>query len=513
VEVLVTGGNGVLGSPTVVQLLARDHRVRIYSRHASEAAAQWPAEVSCHDGDINDVEALGRAMHGCQAVIHAAGIIAEVGRATFETVNVAGARSVVAAAERAGVARLIYVSSLGAERGESDYHASKRAAEAAVRHFSREWVVLRPGNVYGPGDQVISVLLKMVRVVSAVPAIDGGDHPFQPIWVEDLAQALAAAVTVPGLNQRTLELAGPDRTSLNDLAERLRKLTGRTVPSIPMPGFLALLGARALTALGISAPLGDSQIQMMKEGNLLAPGPDALQSVFGITPTSLDAGLKQLADDTPEQTIDEGVGSLTRRHVWVDIIDSKLGCEELFERFRARFGEMTPWHVGVGVEPGSDVELRYGATLTMSLPLRGTVQVRVVELTTTCLTLATLQGHALAGVVRFRLEELPTCLRFHVEVHDRPASVIDWLAMSTAGGAVQLATWRATADNLLAESGGTSPEGVKSESETLRGAERERVEAWAKSLVDARLRQLHEQGLSEATAGAQRVQPATGARN
>ena len=509
-EVLVTGGNGVLGSPTVVKLLARGHRVCIYSRHASETAAQWPSEVRCHDGDINDVDALRGAMRRCQAVIHAAGIIAESKRGDFETVNVAGTRSVVTAAERAGVARLVHVSSLGAEAGESEYHASKRAAEAAVQQFSREWVVLRPGNVYGPGDQVISVLLKMVRVVSAVPAIDGGDHPFQPIWVEDLAQALAAAVTLPGLHQQTLELAGPDRTSLNDLAERLRKLTGRAAPAIPMPGFLALLGARALTAIGIAAPLDSSQIQMLKERNLPAPGQDALQSVFGVEPTSLDRGLTLLADDTPEQTIAEGVGALVRRHVWVDIVGSKLGCEALFEYFRARFGEMTPWHVGVGVEPGSEVELRYGATLTMSLPLRGTVQVRVVELTSTYLTLATLQGHALAGVVRFRMEELPSCLRFHVEVHDRPASLVDWLAMSTAGGAVQLATWRSTADNLLQQSGGTSPEGLKSESEILRGAERERVEGWAKSLVDARLRQLHEQGLSEAEAGAQRLEPPAG---
>lgn len=503
-EVLVTGGNGVLGSPTVVALLVRGHRVRIYSRHASESARQWPAEVSCHDGDINDADALSRAMDGCQAVIHAAGIISEGESGTFQEVNVSGTRTVIGAAERASVTRVVYVSSLGAERGASDYHASKRAAESTVRQFSRQWVVLRPGNVYGPGDQVISVLLKMVRVVSVVPSIDGGEHPFQPIWVEDLAQALAASVDLAGLEAQTLELAGPDRTSLNDLAVRLRRLTGRAAPSIPMPGFLAVLGARALTALGITTPLDGNQIQMMKEGNLLAPGQDALKSVFGVTPTTLDAGLERLADDTPEQTIDEGVGSLVRRHVWVDIQDSKLSAEALFERFRARFGEMTPWHVGVGVEPGSQVEVRYGVTLTMSLPLRGHVQVRVVELTATSLTLATLQGHALAGVVRFRLEELPTSLRFHVEVHDRPASMVDWVAMSTAGGALQLATWRSTADSLLEESGGSSPEGVKSESQRLRGAEREQAEAWAKSLVDARLLKLHEQGVSEAAAAGPR---------
>ncbi|MDF3065187.1 MAG: NAD-dependent epimerase/dehydratase [Polyangiaceae bacterium] len=444
-------------------------------------------------------------MQGCEAVIHSAGIISETASSTFESVNVGGTRAIIAAAEAAGVRRLIYISSLGAERGESAYHASKREAEAATHRFSREWVVLRPGNVYGPGDQVISILLKMVRVVSMVPGIDGGDHPFQPIWVEDLGKAMAESVTLAGLEGRTLELAGPDRTSLNDLAQRLGTLTGRAAPSVPMPGFLAVLGARALTAIGIGAPLDGGQIQMMKEGNLLAPGQNALEPVFGITPTSLDVGLKRLADDTPEQTMDEGVGSLVRRHVWVDIVDSKLSSEALFERFCARFGEMTPWHVGVGVEPGSDVQVRYGVTLTMSLPLRGHVQVRVVELTATCLTLATLQGHALAGVVRFRMEQLPSGLRFHVEVHDRPASVVDWLAMSTAGGAVQVATWRATADKLLEESGGTSPDGVKSESEVVRGAERERVEAWAKSLVDSRLRKLHEQGVSEADADGQRA--------
>lgn len=502
-EVLITGGNGVLGSPTVLALRARGHRVRIYSRHASDAAARWPDGVTCRDGDLNDAAALCDALRGCQAVVHAAGIVSESEGSTFETVNVAGTRGVVGAAEECGVSRLIYVSSLGAERGRSEYHASKRSAEAAVRQFRGDWVVLRPGNVYGPGDQVISVLLRLVRTLSVVPSIDGGDHEFQPIWVEDVARALAASVDSAEVVGRTLELAGPDRTSLNDLAERLRALAGRAAPAIPMPGFLAVLGARVLTALGITAPLDGGQLQMMKEGNFLARG-DALRSVFGVAATPLDVGLARLADDTPEQTLDEGVGSLVRRHVWVDIVGSQLSREALFERFRARFGEMTPWHVGVGVEPDSNVEVRYGVTLTMSLPLRGHVQVRVVELTPTSLTLATLQGHALAGVVRFHLEDFSTGLRFHVEVHDRPASVIDWLAMSTAGGAVQLATWRSTADKLLEESGGSSPQGVQSESETLHGEERRRVEEWSTSLVDARLRHLHEQGASEASASGPR---------
>jgi uncharacterized protein YbjT (DUF2867 family) len=110
-------------------------------------------------------------------------------------VNVEGTRRLAAEAKRAGVRRFVYVSSLGAERGASDYHRSKKAAEDAVRAVAPEgWLILRPGNVYGPGDEVISLLLKMVRALPVVPTIGRGDQPFQPVWHEDLGLALARAV-------------------------------------------------------------------------------------------------------------------------------------------------------------------------------------------------------------------------------------------------------------------------------------------------------------------------------
>src|SRR5690606_33920037 len=113
---------------------------------------------------------------------------------TFEKVNVEGTRALLAEAERAGARRFVYVSSLGAPQGTSDYHRSKAAAEEAVRASGLDWLILRPGNVYGPGDEVISLLLKMVRTLPAIPVIGDGDQPFQPVWAEDLAQALALAV-------------------------------------------------------------------------------------------------------------------------------------------------------------------------------------------------------------------------------------------------------------------------------------------------------------------------------
>jgi hypothetical protein len=142
-----------------------------------------------------------------------------------------------------------------------------------------------------------------------------------------------------------------------------------------------------------------------------------------------------------------------------------------------------------------------GATLTMHLPLRGNVQVRVVELDATSLTLATVEGHPLAGLVRFRLEAHGEgCLRFHVEVHDRPSTIADWLVMTTVGGALQVATWRTTVEHVVSESGGQAADGVHDESASLRGAEAKRIEQWATSLLHERKRTLHERGVSEAAA-------------
>ncbi|HET9954026.1 MAG TPA: NAD-dependent epimerase/dehydratase family protein [Polyangiaceae bacterium] len=500
-EILVTGGTGVVGSPTIAALVRREHRVRLYSRHASESKRLWPHHVSTVDGDIEDEEALTRTMAGADAVIHLAGIVSERDGKTFETVNVEGTRHALRAATRAHVKRFVYMSSLGAERGQSPYHQSKRMAEELTRGFEGEWVVLRPGNVYGPGDEVISLLLKIIRVSPVVPAIDGGDHRFQPIWVEDLAEATAEAVTRADVVQRSLDLAGPDLTSMNDLIDRFRSLTGRSPVRVPVPGFLSVLGARAAGLLGMNVPLDRGQVQMLEEGNLIAePADNALVSVFAIKPTPLDEGLRRLADSLPEQPLDSGVGSMVRRHVWADIVESQLDAEALFERFRARFGEITPWHVEVGAEPGTPVDPRLGATLTMHLPLRGNVQVRVVELTKSYLTLATIDGHPLAGLVRFRLEPLgERRIRFHVEVHDRPGNIADWLVMSTVGGTIQVATWRSTVEHLVKESGGSAPDGVHDESENLHGEEAAQVESWARGLIEARKRSLHEAGLSEAT--------------
>lgn len=209
-RVLLTGGTGVVGPATVSELVGRGHTIRLLSRHAVEESRQWPSGVAALDGSVTEPESIRGAAEGCAAVIHMAAVVTESGDATFERVNVEGTRNVVLEAERAGAARLLYVSSQGADRGGSEYHKSKREGERIALASPVGTIVLRLANVYGPGDEIISLLIKMIRILPVVPAIDGGDDNFQPMWVGDAAKAIPlrgnVQVRVEELTPRSMTL-------------------------------------------------------------------------------------------------------------------------------------------------------------------------------------------------------------------------------------------------------------------------------------------------------------------
>jgi NADH dehydrogenase len=495
-RVLVTGGTGVIGEGLLPALIEAGHTVRLLSRGAEADARRWPEEVEPFAADVTDVEALRGAAEGCGAVVHITGVVDEAPPdVTFERVNVGGTRNVLAEAERAGVERFVYVSSLGAERGGSDYHRSKFRAEEAVRASRGDWLILRPGNVYGPGDEVISTLLKFVRLLPAVPVIDGGEQPFQPVWYEDLGRAVARALDEgPSLRRLTLELAGEEVTTTNDLVERLSAITGRAVTRVPVPSFLASLGVRVAEwtslekLLGAKMPLNDAKLKMLLEGNFLEhPSANALTGRLGVNPTPLDEGLRRLADLLPEQMPSEGVGPLRRKRFWADVRGGRLTPTGLLAEFRERCAEVMP--LEFSAEPGTPRVIEEGGTLTLALPLRGNVQVRVEEVAPRRITFSTVEGHMLAGMIEFETSgEKRRAVRFSVEIHARAATSLDLLAMSTFGDTLQSSNWEEVVRRVVALSGGEAPEGVHEESETLGEREAKKVERRLSGLIDGRKR-------------------------
>jgi NADH dehydrogenase len=172
-----------------------------------------------------------------------------------------------------------------------------------------------------------------------------------------------------------------------------------------------------------------------------------------------------------------------------DIVGSKLTPEELFDRLRRDFNEATPGIVDAEIEPGTECALDDGATITMSLPLRGNIQVRVQEVTPVKATLVTLAGHPLAGAVRFLAEQRGDKVRFETQVYDRPASLPDWFAMKTVGESLQSRTWEGLIERMIRESGGVAPKGIEQTEDDLDEHQAERIEDWLRDLVNERKRQ------------------------
>lgn len=488
-RVLVTGGTGVVGASAVTALLQRGHTVRLLSRHAAEDVEQWSQGVHAWPGDVASAATIAGAADGCDAVLHLVAIVEEhPPESTFARVNVEGTRNLLREADRAGVRRFVFVSSLGCERGNSAYHRSKKEAEELVRGFAGDWRIVRPGAVYGPGDEHLAVLLRMMRTLPAIPVIGNGEQRFQPIWHGDLAEALVVIVERDDLSRRTLDVAGRELTSQNDLIERMRRLTGRSPAAIPVPELATSLGLKALDLLGIDVPFNEEQLTMLRDGIAIPDDSrNALIDDLGVEPTPLDRGLELLADVQPETLPSEGFGALHRKRFWAEIADSPFDADALFSLVRTRFSELMPRIVETDAEPDTATRVVEGETLTLGLPLRGHVQVRVAEVADRSFTLVTVEGHPLAGAVRFLVEERGGALRFEVQVYSRAAGVVDFLLMRALGDRIQEANWVQLVRNVVEESRGRS-DGPERAEESLDEEQASRVEEWLRGLVMARRR-------------------------
>jgi NADH dehydrogenase len=333
----------------------------------------------------------------------------------------------------------------------------------------------------------------MVRTLPVVPVIGDGHQLFQPVWHEDVAEAIALAVDRDDLIGGEYDMAGEEVTSQRDLIDRFKRLTNRATVDIPIPEFLAQAGIRAAALAGVDIGFNDSQLQMLVEGSALPPeANNALTRIFGISPKPLEEGLRILADVQPEQLPDDGVGPLMRKRYWADIVESRLDADRLLDYVRLNFSSVAPAVMSPAAEPGTPSIVEEGVTLTLDLPLRGHVQVRVAEVDERRCTLMTLDGHPIAGAVRLQTEPVQGAVRFEVQVYERAASIPDLVAMRTLGSALQDRAWTQLVENVVRASGGRARD-VRHTTESLSESEAAVVQRWAEELVT--LRKQHDAGV------------------
>ena len=460
-----------MGRAVVPLLIQRGHVVRLLARGAEKEALRYLHGVEAVPADVADAEQLAGVPEGCDAVVHLAGIVDEQPPATtFARVNHAGTRNLLAAAEQAGAPRFVFLSSLGADRGETDYHRSKLAAEESVRAYAGPWVILRPGNVYGPGDDTVSRLFQLARTLPAVPLVGDGRQPFQPLWHRDLAEVIAQTVEREDLRGRTLELAGPEVTNTEDLLRRFAAITGQKPASMKLSpavagwttGALEWFGAagrRWLAGHGLPTPITATKLRLLLEANVLpAEAANALEEEFSLTPTSLQEGLAQLMRELPPQLAGDGVGAVHHAEYWAEIDGSRVTAPELLRWVGRHLADVMP--VAVDLLPEVDAT-EPGRLLTLRLPGGRRAPVRVVERTAGAVTFIALEGHPLAGFVRLTSEAEGTSVRFAVHVVAQPANVVEQMAFRPFGRFLQEAGWRNLVRHVVTLSGGRSVRSVR----------------------------------------------------
>ena len=283
----VFGGGGFVGRYVCESLFKTGIRVRVAERHPRRAFFLQPlaaiGQLDLVRADITDRESVARAVAGASAVINLVGIL----KGNFETVQAEGAGIIAQEAKRAGAKALVHISAIGADpESPSRYGASKGQGEARVRAAFPAATIIRPSLVFGTEDQLTNRFASLMSRLPAYPVIAPNTR-FQPVYVYDLARAIAAAAIDPKTHGgKTYEIAGPEVMTMRQLTERIAKMSDQSPVMIDMPDF----AAEAIAYLGFlpGAPLTRDQWLMLQSDNVAAPKSAGL-SAFGITPTPIGA--------------------------------------------------------------------------------------------------------------------------------------------------------------------------------------------------------------------------------
>ncbi len=293
--ITVFGGSGFLGRHVVRALAKRRYRIRVAVRRPELAGHLQPlgtvGQIQAVQANLRYPRSIEAAVRDSAIVINLVGILFESGRQSFDAVQTFGAEQVALAASSYG-ARVIHVSAIGADaQSPSNYARSKAKGEQAVRAASPEASIIRPSIVFGPEDQFFNRFAAMARMMPALPLVGGGLTKFQPVFVGDVAEAIAGLVEQNAGRGKTYEFGGPQVRTFRELMEYVLQTTERSRLLLPVPFWLAKAQSYVLQFLP-NPPLTPDQVDMLRVDNVVSEESQrdglTLQGL-GIAPTSYEA--------------------------------------------------------------------------------------------------------------------------------------------------------------------------------------------------------------------------------
>ncbi|MEJ8570851.1 complex I NDUFA9 subunit family protein [Microbaculum marinum] len=315
--VTVFGGSGFVGRHVVRALARRGYRVRAAARRPDLAGFLQPlgavGQIHAVQANIRNRESVDRAVAGSDAVVNLVGVLYETGRQSFDAVQAFGPGAIAASAAAAGITRFVQVSAIGADPdSDSKYATTKAAGEKAVLKACPGAVIYRPSIIFGPEDDFFNRFGSMARFSPVLPLIGGGETRFQPVFVGDVAEAIALAVDGKARPGTIYELGGPEVRTFRQLMEYILAVTGRKRLLVPISFGMARLKAQVLQ-LAPKPLLTVDQVRQLGRDNVVSEeavrdhrtiedlgiDPRAIES---IVPTYIDRYRKAGQFTTPDPT-------------------------------------------------------------------------------------------------------------------------------------------------------------------------------------------------------------------
>lgn len=295
-NILVLGGTGFVGRSVCERLVERSAgggRITVPSRRPQRAKHLAPLPtIDLVAADVNDETQLTRLVAGRDAVINLIAIL-HGSEAAFTHAHVDLTRKLANACKSQGVGRIVHVSALGAHPDAgSAYLRSKGVGEAALRVGGLDTTLLRPSVIFGEHDRFINLFARLQALAPVVP-LAAADARFQPVWVEDVAAAIVAALDRPDSIGRAVECAGPDVYTLRQLVQMAGRWSGHPRPVLALPEALGRLQARVMEWLPGEPLMSGDNLDSMHVASVLTGTQPGLASL-GVTPVAMEAVMAPL---------------------------------------------------------------------------------------------------------------------------------------------------------------------------------------------------------------------------
>jgi len=294
--ITVYGGSGFLGRHVIRALAKRHYRIRVAVRRPELANFLQPlgrvGQIHAVQANLRHAPSVEAAARDAHVLINLVGILAEGGRQRFDRVHAYGAEQIALAANAHG-ARLVHVSALGAdENSPAAYARSKAAAEKLILSAQPQSVIMRPSILFGPEDDFFNRFATLARMSPVLPLIGGGETKFQPVFVGDVATAIADAVDNKLRGGTIYELGGPEVKTFRELMQFVLATIERKRLLVPLPFFAAKLQAAILQFMPAPLTLTRDQVELLRVDNVVsdkAKSEDRTLPGIGIEPDSIEA--------------------------------------------------------------------------------------------------------------------------------------------------------------------------------------------------------------------------------